>query len=518
MTKQRKILNRIVIFAFAVVMAFLGAVPSFASDRVLETAGESPEVTATSVILMDAGSGDILYQKKAHEKRDPASITKILNCLVCLDELDFDEEVTVDIETNPEGSSMKLKKGETLRVKDIVYGMMLWSANDGAEFLGHLAGDGDMEKFCRKMNKKAKELGARDTKYVNPNGLNNGSVNNITTAYDIAVIVREAMKDERFREIVGTQEYVIEATNKSKKRLVTNSNRCLWSDLIKAAAKGDKDALDKYTAEYKSNPYNYISDDEAAVREAAQDDAKLSASLMYEPCIGVKTGYSSTAGDCFAGFAAKDDTEMIAVVLNAPHTKNKFQDAKKLWKYAYKHFKTYVAQEQEDFEYQLNIRHGELREVALGIEDDLGVTVLKDEDPTETVTTEIELFDEKPTAPVKKGQVMGKLVCYENGDAIKSVDLVSLETSGEGGILSYIGFADEDRYQFFLLLLLLLIIILAIIRRQARRKAARRRRQARRQQTRVHRNNQYDQHSQYNRYDQYSRDDHHDRHDRYNRY
>ena len=461
----------------AAALAFLGAVPSFGAERVYEGAEEPPETTATSIILMDAGTGKILYEKDAYEKRDPASITKILNCLVCLDTLDLDQEVTVDIQPTTEGSIMKLKKGETLKIRDIVYGMMLWSANDGAEYLGHLVGNGDMGAFCDMMNAKAKKLGAKNTKYVNPNGLNNKSVNNVTTAYDIAVIVKEGMKDKRFREIVGTQEYVIEATNKYKKRQLTNSNMCLWSDVIDGAAKGNEADLDKYTAEYKSNPYNYTSDDESANRQAAKDSAKKIAKLMYKPCIGVKTGYSSTAGDCFAGFAKKGNTEIIAVVLNAPHTKEKFQDAKKLWVYGYDNFKTYTAQEKEDFEFDLDLKRGELREVAVGIKEDLKVTALKKDKPSQTVTTQIELFDEKPYAPIKKGAVVGKLVAYDNGVKVGSQDMVSLETSGKGGILSYIGVADEDRAEFFVLLALLIALIYVISRRRKKAKARKRRRQ-----------------------------------------
>ena len=478
---MKRRLKKLTIYVLAAVMLLLGTVPSFAEESHFKGAKTPPDTTGTSIMLMDAGNGKVLYEKDAYKKRDPASITKILNCLVCLDTLDFDEEVTVDISPTTEGSVMELKKGETMSVRDIVYGMMLWSANDGAQYLAYLAGDGDIGSFCDMMNAKARELGAKDTKYVNPNGLNNASVNNVTTAYDIAVTVRQAMKDPRFREIVGTQEYTIPATNKSKKRELTNSNMCLWSDLIKDAAEGDAYALDKYTEEYKSNPYNYVSDDEAANREAARDQAKLVDSLMYKPCIGVKTGYSSTAGDCFAGFAKKGNTEIIAVVLNSPHTKNKFQDAKKLWKYAYDNFKSYTAQEMEDFDYEMKVKQGELREVKLGIDEDLKVTALKKDKPSETVTVEVELKEEKPLCPVKKGEVVGKLVAYDKGKAVASEDLISLETSGKGGPLSHIGFADEDRYQFFILLALFIALLIIIIRRRrARMRRIRRRRRARR--------------------------------------
>ena len=251
----------------------------------------------------------------------------------------------------------------------------------------------------------------------------------------------------------------------------------LVAELKPIERKATEEDLDKYTAEYKSNPYNYTSDDESANRQAAKDSAKKIAKLMYKPCIGVKTGYSSTAGDCFAGFAKKGNTEIIAVVLNAPHTKEKFQDAKKLWVYGYDNFKTYTAQEKEDFEFDLDLKRGEWREVAVGIKEDLKVTALKKDKPSQTVTTQIELFDEKPYAPIKKGAVVGKLVAYDNGVKVGSQDMVSLETSGKGGILSYIGVADEDRAEFFVLLALFIALIYVISQRRKKAKARKRRRQ-----------------------------------------
>ena len=485
MIMKTKILKQLVIIIVTAALVLTGIVPSYAEEKTYEGAGNAPDTTATSVILMDAGSGEVLYEKNAHEKRDPASITKILNCLVCLDKLDLKQEVTVDMETTTEGSTMELKKGETIKIKDIMYGMMLVSANDGAEYLGYLAGEGDIDVFCDMMNAKARQIGAKDTKYVNPNGLNNESVNNVTTAYDIALMVKEGMKDKRFRKIVSTRKYVIPATNKSKKRKLTNSNRCLWDDEIVAASKGDKAALDNYAKEYKK----YLPDDsEVDVRKAAKQNAKLTAALMYKPCIGVKTGYTSTAGDCFAGIAKKGNTEIIAIVLNAPHSRDKFQDARKLWNYGYANFKTYTAQEKDDFKFDLDLKRGELREVAVGIREDLDVTMLKGENPEETVTTEIELIEKKPMAPIRKGAVVGRLVAYDNGKEVASQDMVSLETSEAGGILSYIGIADEDRFEFFVLLAALLFVLYKIATRKNS-KAKRRRERRKRRRERIRRDN-----------------------------
>ena len=480
--RKHRIIKVLTAFVFAAALALTGTVPSFAAEETFEGAADPPKTTSTSVIVMDAGSGTVLYEKNAHKKRDPASMTKILNLLVCLDTLDFDQEITVEATTTGEGTDINLQKGEKIAVRDIAYGMMLASGNDAAEYMAYMAGDGDIDAFCDMMDAKAKSLGATDTDYKNPNGLNPDEVNNITTAYDLALMVKEGMKDSRFREIVGTREYTIKATNKSKKRKLYNSNMCLYSEEIQKVADGDKEALNKYIKKYKNDPDNYVPEDEAELTQIVQDSAKARAALMYKPCIGVKTGYTSTAGDCFAGFAKKGDMEVITVVMNAPHAKNKFQDAKKLWKYAYNNFKSYTAQNSDEFEYQMKVKRGSLREVELGIKEDLKVTALKKDKPSETVTTEVELTEEKPLAPVKKGAVVGRLVAYDNGEEVASQDLISLETAKEGGPLSYIGIADEDVPKFFILLGIALIILIIIIwlMRAARRNKERRRRRAER--------------------------------------
>ena len=125
--------------------------------------------------------------------------------------------------------------------------------------------------------------------------------------------------------------------------------------------------------------------------------------------------------------------------------------------------------------YQGTTSTGRIKEV-IGINEDLNVTTLKKDKPSETVTVEVELTEEKPMAPINEGDVVGQLVAYDNGEEVASQDLVSLETSGKGGILSYIGFADEDRYQFFILLgifILILIIIIRGCRARKRRKESR---------------------------------------------
>ena len=379
---NKKLKTKAASIAIAAALALTGTVPSFADEKTFEGAPEAPDITAESAIIIDAGSGQVLYEKDADVERDPASITKVLNLLVCLDTLDFDAEVTVDRNTDPTESSIKLQKGETIKVSDIAYCMMLKSANDAAEYLGYLAG-GDMETFCEMMNEKAASCGAKKTKYINPNGLNPYSVNNITTARDIALVVREAMRDERFRTIVGTRSYTVPATNKSEERKIYNSNRCLWN--------GDRvSELKALQKEAEENPPTYTVDEitgektmdpASAARNKEIRRLKNKTRYMVEGCIGVKTGYTSTAGGCFAGYASRGNTDIIVVVMKTEGRTDRFRESGKLWDYAFDNFESYTAAKSGEVQYSQKVRRGTLRKVDLGIANDLKVTTLKGADP-----------------------------------------------------------------------------------------------------------------------------------------
>ena len=477
-----KILTTIVL---AAALALTGTVPSFAAESQFEGAPEVPDITADAAMVMDAGSGQVIYELNGDEQRDPASVTKILNLLVCLDTLDFDEVVTVDKDTDPTESSMSLRRGEKIKIEDLVYCMMMWSANDAAEYLGYLAG-GDMETFCKMMNDKAASFGATKTKYKNPNGLNPDTVNNLTTPHDIAVVLKEAMKDKRFREITGTPTHVVPKTNKHEERKLRTGNKCLWDQAL-------YDRLQTLQEEAEKNPPVYTVDEltgekkmdsASAKRERKINKLKAKTKYMYKGCIGGKTGYTSTAGGCYAGYAHRGNTDIIVVVMHADDRSARIEDAIKLWDYAYDNFKTYTAQKKDDFKYQQKVKRGSLREIELGIPDDLKVTALKGDNPSETVTTEIKLNEEKPMAPIKKGAVMGQLIAYNNGEVVSSQNLVALETAEKGGPLSYIGIADEDVPMFLILVglaLLTLFIIIVLIRAAKRNKKRRQRRDEKRE-------------------------------------
>lgn len=216
----------------------------------------SGALSARSAVVMDADTGEVLFSYNADERLPMASTTKIMTALVALGEGNLDRTYTVKAEyAQVEGSSMYLQEGETLTLRDTLYGLMLSSGNDAAVAI---AGEcGGYDAFIQKMNDKASELGLTDTHFANPNGL--PADDHYTTAHELAIITAAALRDPVFRQIVSTQSYTVGA------RTLTNHNRLLSS---------------------------------------------------YEGAIGVKTGYTRAAGRCLVSAAERNGRTLIAVTLN----------------------------------------------------------------------------------------------------------------------------------------------------------------------------------------------------------
>lgn len=404
---------------------------------------DAPSIEGTSGIVIDAGSGDILYEKNAYEKRDPASITKILNALVVLETLDLDKVVTVNIgEIDPSGSNISLKNGEKMTVEQLLYAMLLGSANDAADALAVATG-GTIENFCEMMNKKAAECGAEDTDFSNASGLTEyGRNDHTTTAYDISMIAREAMKNPVFRKIVATKSHTIPETNMSKARKLKNTNLCL----------------------YETDKTVEVNGTERVFR--------------YEGTIGIKTGYTQVAGDCFCGAVKNGDTELIAVVLNSTSGEQRFADVMALWDYTLPKYHTYVAaRANEPVEY-FRVWQGEKSSVSVTIADDMDITLNNGSDDS-SITVEADKNDGFIKAPVKKGQTLGSLKAYdEDGNLVAESQLIAMNSVNKGGILSYIGIADESRLGFFIgiIIMLIILVLIRMVLVSMRRKKKKRRR------------------------------------------
>ena len=220
--------------------------------------------SAKGMCVIDKDSKRILYSKNENEKLPMASTTKVVTLITVLQNCDdLDEYIQVDdAAVGVEGTSIYLRKDETIKVRDLLYGLMLRSGNDAATALACHVG-GSIEGFAEMMNELAKNVGANNSHFMNPHGLDNPQ--HYTTAYDLALITAYALNNPIFQEVVSTKNYVIEATNKSDKRYLTNKNKLL-------------SALDG--------------------------------------CCGVKTGYTSKAGRCLVSACSREERTTVCVVLN----------------------------------------------------------------------------------------------------------------------------------------------------------------------------------------------------------
>ncbi len=249
----------------------------------VSTSADVPGVSAGQAILMDGETGKVLYEKNADEKAYPASTTKIMTALITIETLEkydspIEQKITVPkAAQGVEGSSIYLKTGEKISIEDLLYGLMLVSGNDAAVALAEIIG-GSQENFVAMMNERAAQMGCSSTNFVNPNGL--FDENHYTTAKDMAIITREAMKNETFREIVAAKFH-----------------------------KADRQESD-YITFYNKNK---------TVHE-------------FEGGIGVKIGYTKNSGRTLAAAAQRDGKTMICVVMSAPDW---FNDAYRLMEYGF---------------------------------------------------------------------------------------------------------------------------------------------------------------------------------------
>ena len=233
------------------------------------------QLYALSAVLMTQDKGEVIFEKDADTIRYPASMTKILTVLLGLMYVDnLNETVTVSetaVAVPSDSSTMYLKPGEEVRFIDILYGTMLLSANDGANVIAETV-SGDISRFVSLMNETAYALGCYNTHFVNAHGYHDD--NHYSTARDIAVIAREAMKNDTFREIAGTITYQIPRSNMQRARTITTKSEYMLT--------GTEDNPNKY---------------------------------YYEYATGLKTGSHSRSGYCFAGSASKNGVDLISVVM-----------------------------------------------------------------------------------------------------------------------------------------------------------------------------------------------------------
>lgn len=355
---MKKIYSIILIFIFAFTLTFAPRVSGAVEDI---------SISAQSAVLMETGTTKVLHYKAAHEELAMASTTKIMTAILGIERGgNLDALVAVSPEAyGVEGSSIYLKMDEKISLRDLLYGLMLSSGNDAAVAIACYIG-GSVEGFAQMMNEKAESIGAMDTHFVTPNGLHDDM--HYTTAYNLALIASYAMRNEVFREIVGTEYY--KTTTGDVQRTFKNKNKLLWE---------------------------------------------------YEGGNGVKTGYTMKAGKCLVFSAERDGFEILGVVLNAP---DMFLDAKQLLDYGFENFSLARAIAAGEILAQVPVRGGRKNMLALTVKEDIMIPVGNEE--TLNVRTRIVTKDDIE-APVEAGMELGTLELWDVSRLLASCPLIAAE-------------------------------------------------------------------------------------------
>ncbi|MCR5031107.1 MAG: D-alanyl-D-alanine carboxypeptidase [Selenomonadaceae bacterium] len=327
-----------------------------------------PQVTARSAVVMDALTGEILYQRCMDDRRYPASTTKIMTLITALesDRGGFDDAVTISAAAaNMEGSTMWLEYGERYRLEELLYGMMLVSGNDAAVAVAeHVAGS--VPAFAKRMTEKAQEIGAKNTHFVNSCGLHDPR--HYTTAYDLARITAHGFKNPTFRKIISTKERNVPLMKPPFSRNLENENMLLW---------------------------------------------------IYKGANGVKTGYTDDAGRCVVTAAERDGVQLIAVVLDGAYMWN---DSIAMLDYGFRHIEAREFVKKGEKIASIAVEGGEQGSVGLTAEKALRLPVPNGDASAYQRKIKTPRAVE---APVRRGEKLGEAVYYYRGEKIASVSLLA---------------------------------------------------------------------------------------------
>ena len=400
---------------------------------------ELKQLYALSAVLMDADSGRILFSKNGQEERAMASTTKIMTAILALEMGNMDDTVTATYDAlksiTLEDSHMGILTGEELTLDQLVKGMLVYSANDAANVIAiHIAGS--LDAFVSLMNQKAQELGMTGTHFVNPCGSHDD--NHYTTARDLAILSKYAMKNDQFREIVKMPIYKIPATNKyASERILVNTNLFLGTS---------------------RSTYYY-----------------------YPPAIGIKTGHTSQAGYCLVSAASYNDTEFLAIVMNCKNVDTKEQaysyiDSKTLFNFGFDNYTHQplaavgdIVSDSKVYEAKQDMR------VAVTVENDVSALIPSGEGNAEQITTNIDM-PEKLEAPITKGDVLGTVTYSYKGIEVGSANLIATNDVERNNILHVFHLVLKVITSPFFFIPAILLILLIMYARYQKKKRERQRR------------------------------------------
>ena len=349
--------------ALALALAAVLALPGVSAQ------GAQVAVTAPAAVLMEASTGQVLFEKGAHDRRACASITKVMTLLLTFEaleagELSLDQELTASAHAaSMGGSDIWLEEGEQMTVDDLLKATVIMSANDAAVVLAE-AVSGSEEAFVARMNERAGELGMEDTVFKNCNGLDEEG--HLTSAYDVAVMSRALLAHEKIRDYSLTW---MDSVRNGETQLV-NTNKLIRS---------------------------------------------------YQGITGLKTGTTGQAGSCISATAEREGMELIAVVLGAESTDLRFQDAKALLDYGFAGWKTVTPE--PPFLQPAAVEGGMAQTVEVAAGEMPSLLLQAGEEAQ--VETVVQL--EPVKAPVEQGQELGRVLCQVAGETVAQVPITAQE-------------------------------------------------------------------------------------------
>ena len=349
--------------ALALALAAVLALPGVSAQ------GAQVAVTAPAAVLMEASTGQVLFEKGAHDRRACASITKVMTLLLTFEaleagELSLDQELTASAHAaSMGGSDIWLEEGEQMTVDDLLKATVIMSANDAAVVLAE-AVSGSEEAFVARMNERAGELGMEDTVFKNCNGLDEEG--HLTSAYDVAVMSRALLAHEKIRDYTLTW---MDSVRNGETQLV-NTNKLIRS---------------------------------------------------YQGITGLKTGTTGQAGSCISATAQREGMELIAVVLGAESTDLRFQDAKALLDYGFAGWKTVTPE--TPFLQPAAVEGGMAQTVEVTAGEMPSLLLQAGEEAQ--VETVVQL--EPVKAPVEQGQELGRILCQVAGETVAQVPVTAQE-------------------------------------------------------------------------------------------
>lgn len=338
---------------------------------------DTMELNCKSAILIDATTGRVIYEKNAHEALPPASVTKIMTMLLTMEALDsgkitLDDKVTISKQASSrstKGTMLLLDEGEVRTVKELLYGIAVESANDACIAMAeYIAGSED--EFVRLMNKKAAELGMKDTTFKNANGLHIDG--HVTSAYDIALMSKELLKHQKIFDFVAKYMVTVYVGKKNDiKRELVNKNKMV---------------------------------------------------RFFNDVDGIKTGFTDQAKYCISVTAKRNNLRLISVIMGAPDTTVRNREARKLLDYGFANYTNFNVAKAGDKIKEVGILKGDCDKINAVAEGNMSLLLMKGEE--KGIQKDVKIPD-KLAAPIKKGQKIGELIVMKDNKEIAKFNLVA---------------------------------------------------------------------------------------------